>query len=163
MAGFADVTFVVVDIRFSLGHAKIRVMFYDMWMIRYSVQLRIESPSLDTAQITKELGMSPTQTRQAGEWRSPTSIWEKALWAMDAVDDSGPEWDNLEAGLRELLQIFSPHQERIREYSQKYEVYFYCGQFSAGRGGGPSLSADILSQLGNFHVPVSLHAYLTDD
>jgi hypothetical protein len=132
-------------------------------MIRYSVQLRIESPQLDAAQITHELGISPTQTRAVGDWRSPTSVWEKALWAIDATNDLGPEWDSLEAGLQSILATLSPHKEKIGEYAQQYDVYFYCGQFSQGRGGGPHLSADVLSLLGDFGVPLGLHVYLTDD
>jgi hypothetical protein len=107
--------------------------------------------------------MTPTQKRQAGEWRSPTSVWENALWAIDAANERGPEWDSLEAGLQKLLTTFLPHKEKIREYGQKHAVYFYCGQFSAGRGGGPRLSAEILSLLGDFKVPLHLHAYLSDD
>jgi hypothetical protein len=128
-------------------------------MISYTAQLRIEGRDVDAVQITRELGLAPTQTRQVGEHRSANSVWEKALWALDAK----LEWESLEEGLRALLAILSPHRERIREYQQRHDVYFYCGQFSAGRGGGPRLSAEILKLLADFGVPIHLQVYLSDD
>lgn len=107
--------------------------------------------------------MEPTLTRQVGQFRGGNTVWEKALWALDATNNGNLEWDSLENGLRALLTIFSPHQEMLMKYRQDHEVYFYCGQFSAGRGGGPRVSAELLKLLGDFGVSVHLQTYFSDD
>jgi hypothetical protein len=56
-------------------------------MHTYTVSLRIESRELDTAQITKELTISPTQTRAVGERRDARTVWDKALWEFQVVPE----------------------------------------------------------------------------
>jgi Domain of unknown function (DUF4279) len=132
-------------------------------MIWYSAQLRIEGTRVETARITEELGMKPTLARQVGDRRDAKSTWEKALWALDAANDGKYEWETLEAGLSRLLTIFSPYKETLLKYKKDHEVYFYCGQFSAGRGGGPHFSEEILKHLGDFGIPIHLQVYFSDD
>src|SRR5579864_101612 len=44
-------------------------------MHTYTVALRIQSRDLDSAQITRELGLTPTQTRAVGGHRSADKVW----------------------------------------------------------------------------------------
>ena len=88
-------------------------------MHSYTVSLRIESPTLDVSSVTEDLGVAPTQTRAAGQYRSPTSVFEKALWEFDMVPEEldvalenrpqWPQWESLEAAFKKLLGIFSNH------------------------------------------------------
>jgi len=131
-------------------------------MVYYTAQLRIEGKSLDPAQVARHLGMAPTLSRQVGERRDATSVWDKALWAFDAQHHDELEWDSLDAALRALLKIFIPHKETLHRYKLENDVYLYCGQFSVGRGGGPVLSPEILAALGDFGIPLHLCAYFSD-
>jgi len=126
------------------------------------VQLRIEGEKLETSQIARQLGIAPTVSRQVGERRDATSVWDKALWAFDALNHGRLEWDSLDAGLHELLKVFIPHKETLQRYRLENDVYLYCGQFSAGRGAGPVLSPEILAMLGDFGIPLHLYAYFSD-
>lgn len=142
-------------------------------MHSYTVALRIESKSLDTDQVTKELGLAPTQTRFAGQHRSPQSVFEKALWEFDIAPERSdvaaenwphwPQWESLEKAFEKLLSIFTPHAKRIQSYRQNHKVYIWVGHFSSSFCGGPHLSAEILKALGNFGVQMWIDTYFAED
>jgi hypothetical protein len=128
-------------------------------MHTYTVALRIESKDLDTARVTLDLAVSPTQTRAVGQRRDAKTVWEKALWEFQVSDNGRSEWDSLESGLAALLQIFSPHSGKLDHYSKNHDVYIWCGHFGSGFSGGPHLSAKILKGLGDFGIPLWLDTY----
>ena len=141
-------------------------------MHSYTVSLRIESPTLDVSSVTEDLGVAPTQTRAAGQYRSPTSVFEKALWEFDMVPEEldvalenrpqWPQWESLEAAFKKLLGIFSNHASILRKYGEHHQVYSWVGHFSSSFDGGPHLSAEILKALGNFGVPVWMDTHFID-
>jgi hypothetical protein len=132
-------------------------------MHEYTVALRISGPTLDTARITRELGMAPTLTRQVGERRDSKTVWEKAMWALDVYpDDGGNQWQSLEDGLAALFRVLSGHAKELHEYARLYEMCLWCGHFSSSFCGGPELSPGILKALGEFGVPLYLDTYLSD-
>ncbi|MGH9781442.1 MAG: DUF4279 domain-containing protein [Candidatus Acidiferrales bacterium] len=134
--------------------------------------MRIESATLDTSHVTKELGMSPTQTRFVGERRSRNSVWDKALWEFDVESEKAdvapenwpdwPQWDSLEKAFEKLLQIFSSHAALIQSYRQHHDVYLWVGHFYSSFAGGPRLSAKILKALGDFGVQVWIDTHSID-
>jgi len=128
-------------------------------MHTYTVSLRISSAALDVAQITKELGLAPTQTRTVGERRSADKVWDKALWELEVFPKGRSDWDSLEAGLAALLKIFVPHTRALHEYRKNHDVFIWCGHFSSSFDGGLHLSAEILKALGDFGAPLVLDSY----
>jgi hypothetical protein len=132
-------------------------------MHTYTVSLRIESSTLDTAQVTKELRLTPTQTRAVGGRRSPETFWQKALWELEVVPEGGAHWDSLEAGFSKLIDTFSSHKPLLQEYRAKHDVYLWVGHFSSSFSGGPRLSAETLKALGDFGMPLYIDAYFSDD
>jgi hypothetical protein len=142
-------------------------------MHSYTVSLRIESSTLDVSRVTEDLGIAPTQTRAAGQYRSPTSVFEKALWEFDLVPEeldvafenrpAWPQWESLEAAFKKLLSIFSKHVTVLGDYGEHHQVYLWVGHFSSSFDGGPRLSAEILKALGNFGVPVWVDTHFIDD
>jgi hypothetical protein len=136
-------------------------MSYNLNMSNYTVSLRISSRTLDTSEITKELGLTPTQTRIAGERRGADTVWDEAMWELEVFPKGRQEWDSLESGLAALLKTLVPHSKALHEYREKYNLLIWSGQFSAGFGGGPTLSAEILKSLGDFGVPLQLSVYFT--
>jgi hypothetical protein len=148
-------------------------VLYNASMHSYTVSLRIESPTLDVLRVTEDLGVAPTQTRAAGQYRSPTSVFEKALWEFDMVPEEldvalenrphWPQWESLEAAFKKLLSIFSNHASVLRKYGEHHQVYLWVGHFSSSFDGGPRLSAEILKALGNFGVPVWMDTHFIDD
>jgi hypothetical protein len=128
-------------------------------MHTYTVSLRISSAELDVAQVTKELGLAPTQTRMVGERKSADEVWDKALWELEVFPKGRTDWDSLEVGLATLLKIVLPQQKAIEEYSKNHDVFIWCGHFTSSFDGGPYLSAEILRALGEFGAPLWFDAY----
>jgi len=135
---------------------------YNLPMHTYTVSLRIQSTALDANRVTKELGLTPTQTRTVGARRSATTVWDKALWELEVFPVGRSDWDSLEKGLTALLEIFAAHAQAIHEYAKSHDVYIWCGHFSSRVGGGPHLSAEILKGLGHFGVPFWLETHFSD-
>jgi hypothetical protein len=128
-------------------------------MHNYTVSLRISSATLDVAQVTRELGLAPTQTRKVGERKRADAVWDKALWELEVFPKGRTDWDSLEAGLAALLKIFAPQTKALQECSKTHDVFIWCGHFSSSFDGGPHLSAEILRALGEFGVPLWFDAY----
>jgi hypothetical protein len=81
----------------------------------HAVSLRVESASLDATRVTRELAISPTQTRVKGGRRSENSVWDKALWEFEVFPERYySHWDALEAGLAALLKTLQPHTKNFR-------------------------------------------------
>lgn len=141
-------------------------------MHSYTVSLRIESATLDTARLTRELGMNPTQTRFVGQRRGPNSTWDKALWEFELAPEKSdvapenwpdwPQWHSLEKAFEKLLRLFSPHTTILQSYRQEHDVYLFVGHFSSSFDGGPRLSAEILKALGDFGVQVYINTFFID-
>jgi hypothetical protein len=131
-------------------------------MHTYTVALRIQSRDLDPAQITRELGLTPTQTRAVGGHRSADKVWDKALWELEVFPQDDSHWGSLETGLASLLMILAHHKKQLQEYGRKHEVFIWCGHFSSSFDGGPCLSAEILRALGDFGFPLWLDTYFSD-
>lgn len=106
-------------------------LLYNRGMHSYTVSLRIESAELDTSRVTEELGITPWQTRFAGQYRSPKSVWEKALWEFDVQPEQSdvatenwphwPQWKSLEKAFEKtalnfhsLCEMHSKLQARSR-------------------------------------------------
>jgi hypothetical protein len=142
-------------------------------MHSYTVSLRIESAKLDTSRVTQELGITPWQTRSAGQYRSPNSVFEEALWEFEVTPEQPdvaaenwphwPQWKSLEKAFEKLLSIFAPHASRIQSYRHDHKVYIWVGHFSSSFAGGPQLSPELLKALGDFGVPVWVDTHFIED
>src|SRR5579885_2794932 len=108
-------------------------------MPTYTVSLRIESPGLDIAQVTNELGIHPTQTRLKGDRRSEGTVWKNVLWEFEVFQHDRSEWESLEDGLIELLGVLTPRLQPLQKYQESSDVYLWCGVFCSGFGGGPRM------------------------
>jgi hypothetical protein len=126
---------------------------------RYTVELRIFGPNIDPDDVTKKLGISPTQIRRKGEQRAPGSTWTSGMWAFDVSGGDSGEWVSLSDGLSALLQQFRPIQDRLRAYAANNVLYIWCGHFSSSFDGGPVLSPVLLKALGDFGAELVLDTY----
>jgi hypothetical protein len=123
-------------------------------MHTYTVSLRISSAELGVEQVTKELGLAPTQTRIIGELKSAGKVWDKALWELGVFPKGRTDWDSLAAGLAALLKVFVPQTKALQKYSKRHDIFIWCCHFSSSFDGGPHLSAETLRALGEFGVPL---------
>jgi len=128
-------------------------------MHTFTVALRISGRSLDAIKATKDLGITPTQTRIAGERRGANSTWDETMWEWETHPDNGGDWHSLEQGLAVLLNVFIPKRETLQKYRQEHSVYIWCGHFSSSFDDGPRFSAELLKSLGDFGTEFWIDTY----
>lgn len=127
-------------------------------MHEFSVELRIEGTDLSIHSITEKLNLIPSHTREATDTKAGL------IWGYNGSDlyDEPIYWESLETGLEFLLGKIYPFEKQIRDYSTKYEVYFYCGHFHSGFDGGPYLPISILGKLAKFGIGVYIDTYFAE-
>jgi hypothetical protein len=132
-------------------------------MHEYTVELRISGSDLDPALITEEFGLRPSMVRHAGE-----VIGSKraaiAVWGYNgSQSDSVPIWQSLEEGLTFVLSKVSHIKPQLEQYRKNFEVFWWCGHFQSSFDGGPTLSASLLKELGEFGAAVFIDTYRPEE
>ena len=128
-------------------------------MHRYTVELRVAGKNLELEQVTRTLGVTPTQVRRKGERKSERSTWTEDMWSFEVLPPGRDGWASLEDGLIALLRIFGPIQDRLHPYSSANNVFIWCGHFTSSFDGGPLFSPGLLKSLGDFGVELILDTY----
>jgi hypothetical protein len=128
---------------------------------QYTVEFRIWSPTLDPAEITRELGLQPCQIRIEGA-PGLGGRPQNGLWAYDGGE--GPvNFESLEDGLTFVLDKLWPLRAAIAKYKDSGELVWWCGNFQRSVDGGPRLSPDILRRLGDFGAYLFIDTYFVAD
>lgn len=128
-------------------------------MHQYTVELRIAGQDLDPDEITRSLGISPTQVRRKGERRSGASVWTENMWAYEVFPSQRDSWSSLSDGLTSLLNEVLPLKTRLQSFASANKIYLWCGHFTTDFDGGPTLPPELLKLLGEFGVGLELDTY----
>jgi hypothetical protein len=128
----------------------------------FTVEFRVVSGTLDPEMITSELGLKPCQTRRQGELRADGKI-RTGMWAYSGYEESdGPHWETLEEGIAFVLDKLWGHRQLIVSYKSKAKLIWWCGHFQTSFDGGPTLSASLLSRLGEFGADLFIDNFFSD-
>jgi len=131
-------------------------------MHEYTVELRIIGEDLVPSAVSKELGLRPSTVREVGE-AVGSKCFTQAVWGFNGSDsDSPPIWESLEDGLSSVLAKLGPVKAKLRNYRNRFDLIWWCGHFQSSFDGGPTLSASLLKDLGDFGVPLFIDNYLSD-
>ncbi len=128
-------------------------------MVHYKVCLRICGEALNTGEITRELGIEPTKVVEVGDKgplgpaQIPVRMWQTR------TEDGSENWSELEAGLRQIINVYGRRKQALAKLQQRWEVLLFCGYFTDELG-GPTLSPDVLKGLGDLGVELFLDTYL---
>lgn len=125
----------------------------------YSVEFRMWGDTLDAAEVTRDLGLEPCQTRIAGAARVRGRV-DTGMWAYDGPPGSPTHWVSLEDGLRHLRQHLWPYREKIAAYADRAALVWWCGHFQSSFDGGPTLSSELMQMLGAFGAQLFIDNYL---
>lgn len=132
-------------------------------MHEYLVELRISGEDLAPSEITYELGLRPSTVRAVGD-AIGSKRFTKAVWGYDGSDSDSPHiWESLEDGLLFLLTNLAPVRLKLDKYKSRFDVVWWCGHFQSNFDGGPTLSASLLKELGEFGIPLFIDTYLSDE
>lgn len=126
----------------------------------YSVDLTIAGEDLDEAEVSRKLGLQSTVFLKKGERLSAKRLRTKSVWSFDVrPSPDNPKWQSLDDGLKCLVERLLPLKTVLGELRQQYSTDAYCGHFGSGFGGGPSISPQILSLLGDLGLTLTIKTY----
>ncbi|MDC8015840.1 DUF4279 domain-containing protein [Tahibacter soli] len=131
---------------------------------RYTVELRIASEDLDPDRITRELGLNPTRSQAPTSRNDGRQIPGRWSYCGNSIPNAEPgEWDSLEDGLLSVMRELHPIRSQLAAYLDRYSVIWWCGHFQTSFDGGPTFSAELLKQLGDFGVPLFIDTYFSSE
>ena len=85
------------------------------------------------------------------------------MWAYSGYEESdGPHWEALEEGLAFVLDKLWRHRQLIASYKSKAKLIWWCGHFQTSFDGGPTLSASLLSRLGEFGADLFIDNFFSE-
>lgn len=115
-------------------------------------------------QVSASLGLLPSLTLEESH---PGSLRHshRSCWAYDGREHSGFqfEWSSLEDGLSFLTGVLRPLQSKVADLSGQFRVMWWCGHFQSSFDGGPTLSAELLTELGAWRLPLFIDNYFGDE
>jgi Domain of unknown function (DUF4279) len=124
-----------------------------------AASLRITGTTLQPDEITRLLGVAPSQSHVLGEtyrFQTGTSERKQGMWSRDARDRK-PE--DLEAQINELFEGLLKDPGVWRQLSTKYDVELFVGVFMDESGEGLDLEPATLKFLGERGIRLGLCLY----
>lgn len=129
-------------------------------MHTYTVELRVAGKELDPSRVTAALKLQPTNTRLKGEKLGASRLVRESMWGFDVRPSRGrQDWESLENALNAALGKFRPKKLALKKLARRYDVYLWCGHFTASFDGGPRLSPKLLKGLADLGVELILDTY----
>lgn len=128
-------------------------------MHRYTVELRIVGKDLDPDEVSRRLGLKPSQAWRKGDRRGENSTRTAGTWSFEVLPHGRDDWPSLAEGLTSLLKKLEPIRSQIQSYLPANEVYVWCGHFTSSFDGGPTLSPALLKSLGDLEVQLAFDTY----
>lgn len=129
----------------------------------YTVELRFIGPQLEPIDISKRLNLVasaeliPPGGQVGTRRRDP-------FWAYNGKGEVGfqSEWESLEEGLQFLLGCLRSRKSEIVTIAHEFRAIWWCGHFQASFDGGPTLSADLMTEIGSYGLPLSIDNYFSE-
>jgi|SRR5882672_749535 len=129
----------------------------------YTVELRISGVNLTPSELSDDLGLRPSTVREVGDAVGSRRFMQ-AVWGYNGSEsDEPPIWGSLEEGLAFVLANLAPVRPNLEKYKSRFDMVWWCGHFQSSFDGGPTLSAALLTELGEFGVPLFIDNYLSEE
>ena len=130
----------------------------------YTVELRLSGEQLEPSEISTQLSLKPSNVLSQSQNQSSIRK-RRPYWGYNGHEEVGfqAEWASLEDGLTFLLKNLDPQKDRIIAFTRKFDAIWWCGHFQASFDGGPTLSPQLLTELGSYGIPLSIDNYFSND
>jgi hypothetical protein len=127
-----------------------------MAVIAARASLAVQHESRGIQRVTEVLGVTPTESFEAGEpYARGSRTREHSHWALDSPVDG-----ELEEQLRALLDRFLPHREALELLRREgYRLAWTCYVEECDGDGAVALSSDLLRDLGAVPVDLWIDSY----
>jgi Domain of unknown function (DUF4279) len=125
--------------------------------------LRIIGDSLIPDDVTRMLGMPPSESQTKGEELRGKSghvrVAKFGAWRVHAPETAPAD---LDVQVTEILSKLTPELSVWRELSTRFDIDLFCGWFMDKENEGIGVSADTLRCLGERGIELSLDIYAGD-
>lgn len=130
----------------------------------YTVELRFYGDQLEPSEISARLNLHPSSMLSKAQSQLVTRK-RRPYWAYNGQGEVGfqSEWTSLEDGLKFLLKSLSSRKADIIALARQYDAIWWCGHFQTSFDGGPTLSSELLTEIGSFGVLFSIDNYFSSD
>jgi Domain of unknown function (DUF4279) len=124
---------------------------YEANYFHFSATLRIHGEEVPFEEISRRLGVQPTNLHRKGERRRPTSpVYRDDAWQFQS---SLPETEPLERHIEALWEMVRPHVEYLKGLKQRFKVDVFCGYRSNCDTAGFEVSHRCLELFTALEVP----------
>jgi hypothetical protein len=129
----------------------------------YTVELRFFGPQLEPITISRRLNLVASAEFSLVGGQASTRR-RAPFWAYNGKGEVGfqSEWNSLEEGLQFLLGCLRSRKPEIAAISSEFRAVWWCGHFQASFDGGPTLSADLMTEVGSYGIPLSIDNYFSE-
>lgn len=122
--------------------------------------LRIFGPHLDPAEVTRLLGLGPTNSHRAGDPRPKGGApYREGLWSL--CTEGSLDSSDLDEHLRHLLERFEGASPQLRVLLAQSTLRgdVFCFLLRDRADGGPTISSGVQEALGHLGLPLALNIY----
>ncbi|MFZ6755225.1 DUF4279 domain-containing protein [Undibacterium sp. Dicai25W] len=132
-------------------------------MHKYTIELSFYGDQLDPSEISACLNLQPSGSLSQSQIQA-IKRKRRPYWGFNGQGEVGfqPEWTCLEDGFEFLLKILNPRKSEIVALAHQFDGLWWCGHFQASFDGGPTLSPDLLVEIGSYGIPLTIDNYFSD-
>jgi hypothetical protein len=129
---------------------------------RFRVTLRLSGEELDPDQISALLCCAPTRAHRRGlpiSAREGATIAKKGQWQLTIDSRDGDERDDVEDGVKALLERLPSDPGLWASLTSTYKVDIFCGLFLKSSNRGFEMSAEISKLLSDRYLNIGFDMY----
>jgi hypothetical protein len=109
---------------------------------------------LDTDEISRRLGLSPTHVHRVGDADARGNLFEHAMWSLQSpLNEAQPP----DTHFKWFKQQLNPHYEFLRSLKCDAQLHIYCGYNCDNEQDGFTLSPEALAIFTELEIPMELH------
>ena len=129
----------------------------------YTIGLRFYGDQREPSEISARLNLQPSHAFSQLQNQSTTRK-RRPFWGYNGQGEAGflAEWVSLEDGFEFLLKSLSSRKAEVIALARQFDAVWWCGHFQASFDGGPTLSPELLTEIGSYGVPLSIDNYFSD-
>ncbi|MEK7517935.1 MAG: DUF4279 domain-containing protein [Patescibacteria group bacterium] len=129
---------------------------------RYFAWFLVSGFECHPEEITKQIGVSPTEVHIKGEYRiigkkkKIKRMNKKNSWVLDSpLPKNAP----IEKHLKHLLDIIKPYKQNFIDVAKKYELQFNCAVYYYEANPGICLESNIMKEISELNIPLYFDIY----
>jgi len=121
-------------------------------------------PRLEPAEISRRLNLAASSELSLADSQAGTRR-QQPFWAYNGQGEVGfhSEWKSLDEGLHFLLGCLHFRKAEIAALATEFRALWWCGHFQASFDGGPTLPAELMTEIGSYGIPLSIDNYFSQE